>query len=118
MRDHLLGYPPALLALDPEPRASRETPPRTAVSREWIAGLRLGLTPADTRGHFGADRLAEVQRAMTAPEVAPPSAPKLKAGEEAAFLCVARTVAPVRGLLGRARAVAQKRGAGRMGEFA
>lgn len=31
-RDHLLGWPPALLALDPEPRVSQRTPVKPPVS--------------------------------------------------------------------------------------
>jgi hypothetical protein len=30
-RDHLLGWPPALLALDPEPRKSQRTPPKAPI---------------------------------------------------------------------------------------
>lgn len=41
INDHRLGFPPVLLALDPEPRKSLETPRRPRLSEEEQAARRL-----------------------------------------------------------------------------
>lgn len=78
---HRLGWPGLLALIEPEAKPSHVTQQRAVVKPEWVAKFRLDLTPADTIGHFGPERLAEVRKFFT-PVNGPAQAPQSESSQD------------------------------------